>query len=436
MAQPEELARRTFITRALTAGAVIPLGSFTSLASEASQPSKSFKPGDWVKDARAQLPATGRSTYFQTGGVGLTPTHVLDGVSDRLHFQNQGPADPRYSPEMAAIEPALRSYLAEQFRVPMGGVALTHSTSEGISIAAWSRNWREGDEVVISNQEHPANVVPWFILRDRYGIVIREINLDSGTDLIGEVLSVLSSRTRMVSLSHVSRNNGRRLRTADCAELASLLEANGTMFHLDGAQGPGCVPMDFQALGCDAYSTCGHKWLCGPKGTGALFVKPDRLDELQLSWAGSHSHEDLDYAGAYTLLPTAARYEFGTRALADFAGFQYAVEWMENLGWDRVLGRVQSLAQYAVDRVREQGAVGLSLASPSAEADRSGVFVIRLPSRCDATDVYNYLASEQQVLTSPVRREGDLRLAIHFFNTEEEIDHALDAILLACTSNR
>ena len=109
---------------------------------------------------------------------------------------------------------------------------------------------------------------------------------------------------------------------------------------------------------------------------------------------------------------------------------------MENLGWDRVLGRVQSLVQYAVDRVREQGAVGLSLASPSAEADRSGVFVIRLPSRCDATDVYNYLASEQQVLTSPVRREGDLRLAIHFFNTEEEIDHALDAILLACTSNR
>jgi L-cysteine/cystine lyase len=436
VAQPEELARRTFITRALTAGAVIPLGSFTSLASEASPPSQSFKSGDWVKHVRAELPATGRSTYFQTGGVGLTPTHVLDGISDRLHFQNQGPADPRYSPEMASIEPALRSYLSEQFRVPMGGVALTHSTSEGISIAAWSRNWREGDEVVISNQEHPANVVPWFVLRDRYGIVIREINLDSGTDLIGEVRSVLSSRTRMVSLSHVSRNNGRRLRTNECAELASLLRANGTIFHLDGAQGPGCVPMDFQALGCDAYSTCGHKWLCGPKGTGALFVKPDRLDELQLSWAGSHSHGDLDYAGAYTLLPTAARYEFGTRALADFAGFQYAVEWMESLGWDRVLGRVQHLVQYAIERVQEKGAAGFSLASPSSEADRSGVFVIRLPSGCDATDVYNYLASEQQVLTSPVRQEGDLRLAIHFFNTEDEIDHALDTIVSACTSNR
>ena len=75
MPQPEELARRTFITSALTAGAVIPLGSFTSLLSEASQPLKSFKPEDWVKDAREQLPATGQSTYFQTGGV-LSLIHI------------------------------------------------------------------------------------------------------------------------------------------------------------------------------------------------------------------------------------------------------------------------------------------------------------------------------------------------------------------------
>ena len=433
MVQPEELARRTFITRALTAGAVIPLGSLTALASEASPPSKSFKSGDWVKDARAELPATGRSTYFQTGGVGLTPTRVLDGVSDRLHFQNQGPADPRYSPGMASIEPTLRSYLAEQFGVPQGGVALTHSTSEGISIVAWSRDWSEGDEVIISNQEHPANVVPWFVLRDRFGIVIREINLDAGTDLIPEVRSALSSRTRMVSLSHVSRNNGRSLRTDDCAELAGILRRDDIVFHLDGAQGPGCVAMDFSALGCDAYSTCGHKWLCGPKGTGALFVKPERLDDLKLSWAGSHSHAELDYAGRYTLLPTAARYEFGTRALADFAGFQYAVEWMESLGWNRVLDRIQNLVQYAVARVEEEAS--LSLASPRSEVDRSGVFVVRLPSECDATDVYNHLAAEKHIMTSPVRREGDLRLAIHFFNTEEEIDQALAAVLSACEAN-
>ncbi|HBV06295.1 MAG TPA: hypothetical protein DEF01_06095, partial [Gemmatimonadetes bacterium] len=109
------------------------------------------------------------------------------------------------------------------------------------------------------------------------------------------------------------------------------------------------------------------------------------------------------------------------------------VEWMESLGWNRVLNRIQNLVQYAVARVEEEAS--LSLASPPLEVDRSGVFVVRLPSECDATDVYNHLASEKHILTSPVRREGDLRLAIHFFNTEEEIDQALAAVLSACEAN-
>ena len=88
-------------------------------------------------------------------------------------------------------------------------VALTHSTSEGISIVAWSLNWQPGDEVIVSNVEHPANVIPWYVLRDRFGIVIREIDLSTGTRLIDQVRGQLSGRTRMVSISHVSRNNGR-----------------------------------------------------------------------------------------------------------------------------------------------------------------------------------------------------------------------------------
>jgi L-cysteine/cystine lyase len=427
-----DLDRRSFLARSFGAGAVLPLGTLVDLADASAVGARAttWPQEDWVGAARAQLPATANSAYFQTGGVGLTPSSVLERVSERLSFQNEGPADPRFSGELASIEPELRDYLADQFGVSRGGVALTHSTSEGISIVAWSRNWQEGDEVVLSNQEHPANVVPWFVLRDRFGIVIREIDLDAGTHLIDEVRSVLSPRTRLVSLSHVSRNNGRRLRTDECAELAELLRAGDTLFHLDGAQGPGCVPTDFGALGCDAYSTCGHKWLFGPKGTGAFFVRPERLDDVRLSWAGSHSHATLDYAGDYTLLDSAARYEFGTRALADFAGFRAAVEWVEAVGWDRMLTRVQGLVGHAQSRIDETP--GLSVASPRAEADRSGVFVVRLPSGCDATAVYNHLASDAHILTSPVRREGDLRLAIHFFNTEDEVDLAIDAVASAC----
>ena len=384
----------------------------------------------WVARARAEIPAATGSVYLQTGGIGPSPTAVMATVSERLDFQNRGPADPRYAADMARIEPDLRAQLARVFGAEADEVALTHSTSEGISIVAWSLNWQPGDEVIISNIEHPANVIPWYVLRDRYGIVIREIDLSAGTRLLDQIRSRLSGRTRMVSISHVSRNNGRTVRTDESAELARLLRSRGIRYHLDGAQGPGCVPTDFRELGCDCYSTCGHKWLLGTKGTGVLFVRRDVLDDVQLSWAGSHSHDTMDYEGGYTLLPSAARYEFGTRALADFAGFARAVDWMEQIGLERINGRIQSLVDHAVEAVDATN--GLSLTSPRTRPDRSGVFVLKLPEGCDATDLYNDLRDDAGILASPVRQPRDFRLSIHFFNTRDEIDTAIKAISERC----
>ncbi len=332
---------------------------------------------------------------------------------------------------MAKVEPDLRAQLGRVFGAETEEVALTHSTSEGISIVAWSLNWQPGDEVIISNIEHPANVVPWYVLRDRYGIVIREIDLSSGTHLLDEVRARLSARTRMVSISHVSRNNGRAVRTDESAELGRVLRDRGIRYHLDGAQGPGCVITDFRALGCDCYSTCGHKWLLGPKGTGALFVRREVLDDVQLSWAGSHSHATMDYEGNYTLLPSAARYEFGTRALADFAGFGRAVAWMEQIGLERVEDRIQSLVDHAIEAVDATN--GLAMTSPRTRPDRSGVFVLKLPEGCDATALYNDLRDNAGILASPVRQPRDFRLSIHFFNTRDEIDAAIAAISERCT---
>ncbi len=421
------LTRRDFVARSLLAASVMPVGLLARIANKSPeiQPEE-----DWVRRARSQLPVTRESTYFQTGAYGPSPQPVIDEIAKRLAFQNRGPADPRFNKPMGEIEPDLRSHLAETFHVGPAGVALTHSTSEGISIAAWSLNWTEGDEVIISNQEHPSNVIPWYLLRDRYGLAIREINLDAGTSLLDEVRDKLSARTRMVSISHVSRNNGRRVRTEESADLARMLRARDIVYHIDGAQGPGCVPVNFHELGCDCYSTCGHKWLLGPKGTGAFFVREAALDRLQLSWAGAHSHADMDYEGSYTLLPSAARYEFGTRALSDFAGFRRAVSWMQEFGLERIHTRIQDLVAYAIDRTEQSDK--LALTSPAAAEDRSGVFVMRLPDACDALTVYKSLSGDPKILTSPVRREGDLRLAIHFFNTEEEIDAAIEAIDAVC----
>ena len=435
--------RRRFLGqagRAVALAPIVPVGRLAALHGEGAgaggsevagaHRGKTLAQDAWVARARAQIPASTGSVYMQTGGIGPSPVEVIDEVKDRLDFQNQGPAHPDYATVMARVEPDLRAQLGRVFGAATDEVALTHSTSEGISIVAWSLNWQPGDEVIISNIEHPANVVPWYVLRDRYGIVIREIDLSSGTHLLDEVRARLSTRTRLVSISHVSRNNGRTVRTDESAELGHLLRSWGIRYHLDGAQGPGCVITDFRALGCDCYSTCGHKWLLGPKGTGALFVRREALDEVQLSWAGSHSHATMDYEGNYTLLPSAARYEFGTRALADFAGFGRAVTWMEQIGLERVEERIQSLVEHAIEAVDATN--GLAMTSPRTRPDRSGVFVLKLPEECDATALYNDLRDNAGILASPVRQPRDFRLSIHFFNTRDEIDAAIAAISERC----
>ncbi len=429
--------RRRFLgqaARSLAVAPIVPVGRLAGLRADAmagAPTAADFTPQDaWVARARAEIPAATGSVYLQTGGIGPAPKAVIDEVKDRLDFQNRGPAHPSYATDMAQVEPDLRAQLGRVFGAATEEVALTHSTSEGISIVAWSLNWQPGDEVIISNIEHPANVIPWYVLRDRFGIAIREIDLSAGTSLIEEVTAQLSPRTRMVSISHVSRNNGRTIRTDESAELGRLLRARGVRYHLDGAQGPGCVPTDFRGLGCDCYSTCGHKWLLGPKGTGALFVRRDILDDVQLSWAGSHSHATMDYEGGYTLLPSAARYEFGTRALADFAGFGRAVAWMEDIGLERIHDRIQSLVRHAIQAVERTS--GLAVSSPTTRLDRSGVFVLRLPEGCDATALYNDLRNNEGILASPVRHPRDFRLSIHFFNTRDEIDAAMEAIRERC----
>ena len=384
---------------------------------------------DWVEETRRQIPAT-QARYFQTAGIGPSPQAVMDEVKVRLDFQNRGPVHPQVSPSMSQVEPDVRAQLAAAFGATPDEVALTHSTSEGINIAVWALNWQAGDEVIISNQEHPANTIPWYNLRDRYGLVLRRINLDAGTPLLDEVRAQLTSRTRMVSISHVSRNNGRRLRADQSAELAALLRGRDIRYHLDGAQGPGCVPLDLHALGCDYYSTCGHKWLLGPKGTGAFFVRREMLDRTLLSWTGAHSHTRMDEEGGYELIPAARRFEFGTRALADFAGLGAALSWMEHIGLNRIYSRIQDLVQYAIEEAKRQG---YGITSPEAEADRSGVFVVRLPEGCDGLTMYNKLREHEATFASPVRHERDLRLAIHFFNTREEIDATFAAIQRYCS---
>ncbi len=170
--------------------------------------------------------------------------------------------------------------LAERLRASYAGVlgcdetevALTGSTTDGVNTVIAGLDLGSGDEIITSDEEHPGLLAPLGLARRRRGVEVKVVPF-------ADVAEAVSASTRLIACSHVSWVGGR---VAD----VSALTATGVPVLLDAAQALGAVPVDVRALGVDFYAASGQKWLCGPEGSGCLFVRQDRLDRLLVPWPG------------------------------------------------------------------------------------------------------------------------------------------------------
>ena len=408
--------RRTFLKSASLAAAAGPTWIGNMGQAVAATTTRATLP-KWVSQVRNEIPTTSESAYFLTGGIGPSPTPVIEKVKALLDLQNRGPGDPRINPRIAVVEEECRALAAAALGADEEEVTLTHNTTEGLNIVIWSIDWKAGDEILISNQEHPALLQPSYNLQDRFGVVYRRAPMDVGEDVLGSVLSQISPRTRLVAMSHVSRRNGRVL---PAQKLARELRKRGVRLLLDGAQAAGNIPLDFHDLGCDYYSFCGHKWLLGPKGTGGLLTRKEILATTPVSWTGAHSQVTIEDDGEYEWHPDGRRYEFGTRALPVFGGFAETLRWLDKVGWDRIHTRTADLSKRFSEWVRDSRL--FRLVSPIEDGSRSGVVTLRLPEGFLGMDFYERLAEKDGIVVAPLEHPRDIRVCVHFFNTWEEID--------------
>ncbi len=239
-----------------------------------------------VDAARAQLPALEAAIYLNTGTSGPLPLTADEALRQLEEYElRYGRAGHDAYEELLARMAECRAAVAAVLHASPDAVALTRSTTDGLNAAAWSIDWHPGDEVVTTSLEHPGLLAPLAALAER-GVVVRMVDVGDGGDddaTLAAIEHALSSRTRLVAVSHVSWITGAVLPVARIAALAS---AAGAWTAIDGAQSAGAIDVDPAGLGADFYAIPAQKWLLGPEGMGALWASDRATREARQPYAG------------------------------------------------------------------------------------------------------------------------------------------------------
>ena len=372
---------------------------------------------------RQEMPATTTNLFLNAGSFGPLPICVLQAMQEQMQEEWQtGRLGAAAFEAMRKIYDNSRSRVARLLNADLDEIALTDNTGEGLNIISNGIQWHEGDEVITTNHEHMSLLAPLYQLRDRYGIVIRfaDIGPTAERPVLKAIADLVTPRTRLISISHVTWTTGAVL---NISEVGYMGREWGIPVLIDGAQSAGAIPVDVKALGIDFYAMPMQKWLCGPDGTGALYVRKDALSYVSPTYVGPWSikHEE---GLEWELLESAQRFEVGGRQTAAIAGQAAVLKWLEEtVGYQWLFERVASLSAYAYKALNEM--LGLTILTP--RSGESGLVSFKLEGR-DDTEVVTYLRDKHNIYIRNIPSTKSLRISTGFYNTEEEIDKLVTAL--------
>jgi len=371
---------------------------------------------DW-NSYRAEFPAAKRYIYFNHAAVSPLSTRVLaamDAVSEG--FLTRGILCEK---AVFARVDEVRGAAARLVGARKDEIAFTKNTTQGVLIAAGGIRWKRGDNVVMPAIEFPANVYPWLALEKR-GVRIRLIQPRGGRVSAEMIAASCTPRTRAVTVSSVQFSNGYRI---DLGALGDFCRERGIYLHVDGIQSLGMLRCDVRAMKIDFLSAGGHKWLLGPVGSGFFYCRKALIDELDIwnpGWTGvRNAWTFLDYDPTYRA--DAKRYEEGSLNLYGISGLGAAIERFLEIGTANVEKRILDLTGLLEHGLRERGCL---ITSPRGKGESSGILCFRRPGR-DTERLFNKLAAARVIVSL---REGAIRLAPHFYNSEKEVERLLDLL--------
>ncbi len=382
-----------------------------------------------LEQIRAGIPALASSIYLNTGTFGPMPTVVAEEIR-RVYgeIERQGTFSPGvfWQMELEGFE-AVRQQVAALLHASPAEIALTRNVTDGINIVLHGLDWQPGDQVILTDHEHPSGAVPWLALAERAGVELRWLTLvDDADEIVARFEALLTPRTRLAQLSHVSCLTGLRL---PIERLCRLARQAGALTLVDGAHADGQFAVDVAALQCDFYAACGHKWLLGPQGVGMLYLRPEHVQRLRAVWLGWDVGQPFDRAArSYQLQHTAARFEQSTRAWPLYLAFGKAIALIEATGLAAIESRVQDLRRNFIARL--QTIPGVAVLSPLEPALGTGLVTIGVAGwQYDA--LQQRLWQQHSIISNVIREFNALRFSLAFFTSPSELEIALNAVAAA-----
>lgn len=311
-------------------------------------------------------------------------------------------------------------------------IIYTTGTTDSINLVANSyglNNLREGDEIILSEMEHHANIVPWQMIAEKTGAVIKVIPvLDNGVLDMAAYKNLLSKKTKIVAVVHLSNAIG----TVNPArEITELAHEHGAVVLIDGAQSAPHQPIDVQEIGCDFFTFSAHK-MCGPTGFGILYGKKELLDAMPPYRGGGDMIDKVSFEKTtYNVVPF--RFEAGTPPIAAAIGLGSAIDYLNDIGMAQIAQREAELVDYAAARLKEIDGLRFIGDSP----DRASVFSFVF-DEIHASDLGTILDKRGIAVRTghhcaqPILRRFSVpattRASISFYNTTEDIDRLIDGI--------
>ena len=397
-----------------------------------------------VEAIRADFPILSREVhgkplvYLDNAASAQKPRQVIDAVSRfyeteysnvhrGLHFLSNAATD-AYEAARAKVARFINAEANDE-------IVFTKGSTEAINLVANGfvrPRVKAGDEIVITEMEHHANIVPWHMLREELGIVIRWVPVgDDGSFDIADFEAALGDRTKFVAITHMSNVTGTVVPVADVCRIA---RDRGIPMLIDGSQGAVHCAVDVQAIGCDFYCLTGHK-LYGPSGIGALYGRMERLLETRPYQGGGEMILEVTKDSA-TYAEPPARFEAGTPPIAQAVGLGAAIDYVEAIGRDAIHAHEHVVGQYAADRLRGMNSVrvigdavgkgaifaieveGVHAHDISMLMDRSGV-AVRAGTHC------------AQPLLTRFGTGSTCRASFGMYNTTDDADALVDALVKA-----